>query len=96
MVKRFHCEFKNCNCNKFKLHCNKLCFNCNHANVWHSKKSKPPSDYYLAFQSPREMARKPIYERKNLFVRIFEPTVPALPESDNEIIYCDAIEILPV
>jgi len=96
MVKRFHCEFKNCNCNKFKLHCNKLCFNCNHANVWHSKKSKPPSDYYLAFQSPREMARKPIYERKNLFVRIFEPTVPALPESDNEIIYCEAIEILPV
>lgn len=96
MVRRFHCEFKNCSCNKFKLHCNKLCFNCNHANVWHSKKSKPPSDYYLAFQSPREMARKPIYERKNLFVRIFEPTVPDLPESDNEIIYCEAIEILPV
>jgi hypothetical protein len=42
------------------------------------------------------MARKPIYERKNLFVRIFEPTVPDLPESDNEIIYCEAIEILPV
>ena len=96
MVKRFHCEFKNCNCNKFKLHCNNLCFNCNHANVWHSKKSKPPNDYYLAFQSPREMARKPIYEKKYFSVHIFEPTVPPLPESDDEIIYCEATEVLPV
>ena len=32
----------------------------------------------------------------NLFPSIFEPTVPPLPESDDDIIYCDAVEILPV
>jgi hypothetical protein len=96
MVRRFHCEFKSCNCNKFVVDCSNLCLNCKHANIWHSKKSKPPNDFYLALQSPREMARKPIYYRQKIFVDIFEPTVPPLPENDNEIIYCEAIEILPV
>ena len=96
MRKRHHCEFKNCKCNKFILHCNGLCLMCNHANIWHSKKSKPPCDEYLAFQSPREMARKPYYIKKNIKIQIFEPTVPPLPESDDEIIYCEAIEVLPV
>ena len=96
MVRRFHCEFKNCSCNKFNLHCNNLCFNCGHANIWHSKKNKPPTDEYLSFQSPRLMARKPIYERKHLILHIFEPTVPPLPESDDDLIYCEAVEILPV
>ena len=96
MVKRTHCEFKNCNCIRFKLHCNNLCLFCNHANVWHSIKSKPPTDGYLAFQSPREMTRKPHYIYKNIEVNIFQPTVPPLPDSDDEIIYCEAIEVLPV
>tara|TARA_Y100001970_G_C14049136_1_gene757950 strand:- start:439 stop:567 length:129 start_codon:yes stop_codon:yes gene_type:complete len=42
------------------------------------------------------MARKPYYIKKNIKIHIFEPTVPPLPESDDEIIYCEAIEVLPV
>ena len=35
---RYHCEFKECKCRKFKLHCNNLCFNCKHANICIQKK----------------------------------------------------------
>ena len=93
---RYHCEFKDCKCYKFKLHCNNLCFYCKHSNIWHSRKQKPPTDEYLAFQSPRSPARKPMYEKKYIQVAIFVPTVPPLPDSDNEIIYCETIEVLPV
>ena len=93
---RYHCEFKTCNCRKFKLHCNSLCFYCNHANIWHSTKEKPPNDGYLAFESTRQMARKPIYEKKYFQIAIFMPTVPPLPESDNDLLFCEAIEVLPV
>ena len=93
---RYHCEFKECRCCKFKLHCNNLCFHCKHANIWHSKKEKPPPDEYLAFESIRQPARTPKYEKKYFQVAIFVPTVPPLPESENEIIYCDTIEVLPV
>ena len=96
MKKRYHCEFKNCKCNKFILHCNGLCLKCNHANIWHSLKEKPPTDGYLSFISPRLSARTPIYEKKYLNIEIFLPKVPPLPDSDCEIEYCDAIEILPV
>jgi len=94
MRKRYHCEFKKCDCNKFILHCNGLCLRCNHANIWHSLKEKPPTDSYLSFISPRLPARTPIYEKKYLNIEIFLPKVPPLP--DSEIEYCDAIEILPV
>lgn len=93
---RYHCVFKSCNCNKFKQHCNNLCFYCNHANIWHSKKEKPPNDEYLAFFSTREFARKPIYKKEYFQVAIFVPTVPELPETDEDIPYCEAYEILPV
>ena len=93
MPKRHHCEFRTCKCNKFVLHCNTLCFCCGHANIWHSKTSRPPTDGYLSFVSLRPAARTPEYE-KNIKVQVFLPSVPPLPEDD--IVYCEAIEILPV
>ena len=96
MPRRYKCEFKTCFCTKFILHCNNLCFHCKHANIWHSLKEKPPSDSYLSFVSPRQSARKPIYKRRNI-IEIFEPRVPPLPsDSEDDIVYCTDIEILPV
>ena len=95
MTKRYRCQFNNCNCQHFNLYCNNLCYNCNHANVWHSRNKPPPSDGYLSFVSNRSCARKPEYE-KRFIIEIFEPCVPPLPDSDNEIEYCSAIEVLPV
>ena len=95
MTKRYHCEFKNCNCNKFKLNCIGLC-DCKHGKVWHSLREKPPCNSYLSFVSSRLPARTPIYEKKYLNIEIFLPEVPPLPESDSEIEYCEAIEVLPV
>jgi len=96
--KRFHCEFKNCYCRKFRFHCNKLCLHCNHSSIWHSRKHKPPSDSYLSFISPRLPARTPSYEINYLITRIFVPeAIPISNEEINEnIIYCEAIEVLPV
>jgi len=45
--------------------------------------------------SSRSSARKPKYEKRNI-IEIFEPQVPPLPESDDDIIYCTDIEVLPV
>ena len=95
MKRRFHCEFSNCNCLNFTRNFNNLCLNCNHANVWHSNRELPPSDDYLSFVSIRSFARKPVYEKRYL-IEIFEPSVPPLPDSDNELIYCTAVEVLPV
>ena len=64
MSKRYHCEFRDCKCNKYILHCNKLCYVCQHSKIWHSKKCKPPTDEYLSFCSMRESARKP--DRKSV------------------------------
>ena len=91
---RFHYEFKTCKCNKFMLHRNNLCLYCGHAHIWHSKKQKPPTDEYLAFNSTRPAARTPKYEKKNIGIGILVPTQPELRESN--VVYCDAIEILPV
>lgn len=93
---RYHCEFKNCECNKYILHCNCLCSKCGHSNIWHSRKEAPPRDSYLSFLSERLPARTPIYEKKYFNIAIFLPEVPPLPESDNEVEYCEAIEVLPV
>ena len=93
--KRYHCEFKNCFCKKFKLHCNNLCLYCNHANIWHSRKEKPPCDHSLSFMTSRKSARMPEYERVQLAIEIFEPRPPVLPVIE-EIIYCEDIEVLPV
>lgn len=95
--KRYHCEFRNCLCNKYISNCNNLCSSCNHSKVWHSLKSRPPSDSYLSFLSPRLPARTPIYERKTIVIQIFEPEVPPLPDlSDDEIPYCTDVVALPV
>jgi len=76
------------------LHCDNLCFYCGHGNIWHSKKQKPPTDEFLAFNSTRKPARTPIYEKKNICIGILMPMHLELPESN--VVYCDAIEMLPV
>ena len=91
---RFHCEFKTCKCNKFMLHCDNLCLYCGHAHIWHSKKQKPPTDEYLAFNSTRPAARTPIYEKKNISIGILIPG-PQEIQQEN-VVYCEAIEVLPV
>mgnify|MGYP000964876659 CR=1 FL=1 len=99
MSKRFHCEFKKCDCHTFILHCNNLCLTCQHAKLWHSKKSKPPTDSYLSFISPRIPARKPIYTNviPHIQIAIFVPEVPAIPVSDEDgIDYCINVESLPI
>ena len=93
---RFHCKFKNCDCNFYIKRNNHRCLRCNHGDVWHSLIEKPPTDSYLSFLSPRLPARTPVYEKKNLNIEIFLPEVPPLPDSDSEIEYCRAIEVLPV
>lgn len=84
-VKRYHCEFKNCVCKKFKLLDNNLCFYCHHAGLWHSRKKKQLVDYTTSFISPRPAARTPQYD-------ISERDIPLA----EEVVYCTAIEILPV
>lgn len=96
MANRYHCVFKNCTCRGFHQNCNNLCLYCNHANIWHSSIESPPSDDYLSFVSPRDFARRPVYEKRHLIINIIKPEVPPLPLSDDEIPYCTAIEILPV
>ena len=49
MVKRFHCEFKNCNCFKYELFCSGKCKHCNHDKIWHSLKEKPLTTSQLQF-----------------------------------------------
>lgn len=99
---RFNCEFKNCKCRKYHKHSlcrieliNNICLNCNHANIWHSRIESPPNDNYLSFVSPRLSARKPIYIKKYIPI-VFVLEVPPIPDSDEEIPYCECIEILPV
>ena len=96
MKKRYLCEFKNCKCRHFKQHCNNLCVYCKHANIWHSLNSKPPTDSYLSFVSPRLPARTPIYVKKHIKKAVFIPEVPPLPESEDELVFCQGIEVLPV
>ena len=93
--KRYHCEFKNCFCTKFKRHCNNLCLHCHHANIWHSRKEKTVCDYSSSFVSPRCQARTPEYERVHVAIEIFEPREADLPVAE-EVIYCRDIEVLPV
>ena len=91
---RFHCEFKTCKCNKFMLHRNNLCLLCGHAHIWHSKKQKPPTDEYLAFNSTRQAARTPTYEKKNISIGVLI-SEPQEIQQEN-VVYCEAIEVLPV
>ena len=85
MTKRYHCEFKNCFCTKYK-HNKNLCLNCNHANIWHSRKKKVPFNYKNCFVSPRMPARTPIYETVCVAIEI--PVA--------KVLYCCAVDELPV
>ena len=96
MKKRYHCEFKECECEQFKGDCNNLCIYCKHANIWHSLISKQVDYGDLSFVSPRLAARTPIYVKKYIKIAVFIPEVPPLPESDDELLYCKALEVLPV
>ena len=60
------------------------------------QKLKSPTDSYLSFISSRLPARRPIYVNKNIKISMFIPEVPPLPESDDELTYCKAVEVLPV
>ena len=95
MTKRFHCEFQGCFCTKYRLHCNNLCLHCKHANIWHARKEKPPTDQELSFASSREIAHTPQYEKTYIAIQIFEPRDPEIPVAE-EVIYCRDIDILPV
>ena len=101
MVKRFHCEFKHCNCCKYELFCSGRCRYCNHGKIWHSLKEKPPKIKKSQFLSLRKFARKPFYVSDRLCLpTIFTPVpvVDAIPinEEYNEFNFCIAVEALPV
>jgi hypothetical protein len=101
MVKRYHCEFKNCNCVKFELFCSGKCKHCNHGSIWHSLKEHPPTTFETQFVSPRVFARIPIYVYNDEIERtIFTPipVVNAFPIEDNfrDYNFCITVEALPV
>ena len=97
MKKRYNCEFKNCYCHKFINNNNNLCQNCNHSKIWHAKKTKPPSDDYLSFTSPRKPARSGRYTY--LFfpvsIGIFIPEAVAVPVEEC-VEYCTNFDSLPI
>jgi len=98
-LNRFHCEFKNCGCANFINRDNKICYVCRHSHIWHSKKSKPPTDEYLSFCSERKMARTPKYTSVSpIQIAIFIPEAPAVPVSENIDIsrYCPSVILLPI
>lgn len=95
MSKRFHCEFNNCNCSKFIKHGSDLCFLCQHSTVWHSTTSSTTNR--ANFQSPRTLARKPVYAyTQSLQIAVFVPfneTITSIPVATA---YCDIFENLPL
>lgn len=94
---RYYCEFKKCNCNQF-ISNSKICDICNHANIWHSKKGKPPpKDGELQFMSPRKNARKPKYAFDIIFTQIFTPEIPIVESVEiDRSNFCSEVGILPV
>jgi len=95
MSKRFHCEFNNCNCSKFIKHGSDLCFLCQHSPVWHSTTSSMAK--YYTFQSPRKLARKPIYVyTPSLQIAVFVPVNETIPSVPVATAYCDTFENLPL
>ncbi len=96
MPKRYHCEFKDCFCTKFKLHCKNLCLHCKHANIWHARKKRSVTGTQERFvSSTRISAHSPTYERVSIGIEIFIPEVLDLPIAE-EVIYCPNIDVLPV
>lgn len=94
---RFHCEFKDCNCQNFTHRYDKLCYVCRHSHIWHSKTSKPPTDEYLSFCSSRKMADRPIYTSVSpIQIAIFVPEAKAIVESVDQNRYCPDTILLPI
>ena len=60
IMARLKCLFKNCTCIRYKKNRSKskICLMCNHHKIWHEK-TKPPSDAYLQFCSPRKKLENP-------------------------------------
>ena len=99
MVKRFHCEFKNCNCCEYELFCSGRCKYCNHHKIWHSLRENPCKTNKTQFLSTRMQARKPKYiSDKFNVITIFKPIpiVNAIPIVDNTTNFCITVEALPV
>ena len=96
MVKRFHCEFKTCDCTRFELFCNGRCKHCNHGRIWHSLTERPLKTCESQFLSTRLPARKPYYIyylKPNIFTPI--PVVTAYPVNDD-LNFCITVDALPV
>lgn len=100
MNRRFHCEYKNCNCSKFIKNGSDLCFLCQHASVWHSSKSVISTTSISSchtFQSSRNPARQPVYVyTPSLQVAIFVPMDETSITIPVAIAYCDTFENLPL
>ena len=105
MVKRFHCEFKDCNCHKYELFCSGNCKYCNHSKIWHSLKEKPPKTSKTQFFSLRKFARTPIYASDFYYTpTIFTPIATSIPivnafpmdNNESESNFCITVEALPV
>ena len=86
-VRRYHCEFDNCACNKFKVSKHNLCFYCNHAGLWHARKERRIFHPMTSFTSSRQSASTPLYE-----ILYVAQEIPVA----KEVTYCMAIEVLPV
>lgn len=101
MVKRFHCEFRNCKCSKYQLFCSGKCIFCKHGKIWHSLKEIPPKTNKYQFFSIRKNAHNPkyvssIYCIPTIFTPV--PVINAVPinEDFNEYDFCITVEALPV
>jgi len=99
---RYHCEFKKCNCNQFTSN-SKLCIICNHANIWHSKKSKSlPKDGKFQFISSRKKTRRPQYTNDIIFAQIFAQKFTPEKIPIIEVVeidptrFCQEVCVLPV
>lgn len=91
---RFKCLFKDCQCTCYKKNGINRCLQCNHHKIWHEK-TKPPSDSYLQFCSPRKKARNPTYVSDKIFINIFVPECIPIVEAIEIPQFCPCIEALP-
>jgi len=86
-IMRLHCEFGSCHCPQYLGR--GLCRRCGHGKCWHKNSSQ--------FDSSREYARTPSYQRIPVVPAIFLPMLPDVPpiESDEDN-YCESLSVLPV
>ena len=99
-MSRLKCLFKDCSCTCYKKNKTTLCLQCKHHKIWHEK-TKPPTDSYLQFYSPRKKARIPVYVSDKTFINIFIPEdipedipIAEAIEIPNDC-FCPCVEALP-